>query len=239
MKREEFAILLREELKKTKKELNREQIEKFYKYMQLLIEWNEKINLTSIVEPKEIIIKHFLDSLTISKHINKKSTVIDIGTGAGFPGIPIKIEQEDIKMTLLDSLNKRIKFLEEVIKDLSIKDIQAIHGRAEDFGQNANFREEYDVCVSRAVAQMNVLIEYMLPFVKLNGICICMKGPEVENELKNAEHAIKELGGKIEKVEKLSLSGNENQRSIIIIKKIQKTPKKYPRKPGCSRKAPL
>lgn len=218
---------------------NKKQEENFNKYMDLLLEWNEKINLTAITDKDEIILKHFIDSLTIEKYIKDNDKVIDLGTGAGFPGIPLKIKNESIDITLVDSLNKRVNFLNEVIKELNFKNITAIHSRIEDLAHDKNFREKYDVVTSRAVANMSTLVEYMLPFAKIGGICICMKGPNVDEELENAKGAIKKLGGKVEKVESLTLPDSDIERNIVIIKKILQTDKKYPRKAGTPSKDPL
>lgn len=219
--------------------INDEQIKSFEKYMNLLLEWNEKINLTAITQPEEIKLKHFVDSLTVLKYINDDDKVIDIGTGAGFPGIPLKIMNKNTKITLLDSLNKRINFLNIVIEKLDLSNIQAIHGRAEEIARNKFYREKYDVVVSRAVANLSTLTEYMLPFVKVGGKCICMKGANVNEELERAQNAIKELGGEIERVDNFYLSDNDNERNIIVIKKIKKTKSKYPRKAGTPSKEPL
>lgn len=219
--------------------INDEQIKSFEKYMNLLLEWNEKINLTAITQPEEIKLKHFVDSLTVLKYINDDDKVIDIGTGAGFPGIPLKIMNKNTKITLLDSLNKRINFLNIVIEKLDLSNIQAIHGRAEEIARNKLYREKYDVAVSRAVANLSTLTEYMLPFVKVGGKCICMKGANVNEELERAQNAIKELGGEIERVDNFYLSDNDNERNIIVIKKIKKTKSKYPRKAGTPSKEPL
>lgn len=219
--------------------INDEQIKSFEKYMNLLLEWNEKINLTAITQPEEVKLKHFVDSLTVLKYINDDDKVIDIGTGAGFPGIPLKIMNKNTKITLLDSLNKRINFLNIVIEKLDLSNIQAIHGRAEEIARNKLYREKYDVAVSRAVANLSTLIEYMLPFVKIGGKCICMKGANVNEELERAQNAIKELGGEIERVDNFYLSDNDNERNIIVIKKIKKTKSKYPRKAGTPSKEPL
>ena len=219
--------------------INDEQIKSFEKYMNLLLEWNEKINLTAITQPEEIKLKHFVDSLTVLKYINEDDKVIDIGTGAGFPGIPLKIMNKNTKITLLDSLNKRINFLNIVIEKLDLSNIQAIHGRAEEIARNKLYREKYDVAVSRAVANLSTLTEYMLPFVKVGGKCICMKGANVNEELERAQNAIKELGGEIERVDNFYLSDNDNERNIIVIKKIKKTKSKYPRKAGTPSKEPL
>lgn len=226
-------------LKEFNIEINKEQIKSFEKYMNLLLEWNEKINLTAITQSDEVKLKHFVDSLTVLKYINDDDKVIDIGTGAGFPGIPLKIMNENTKITLLDSLNKRINFLNIVIETLNLRNIQAIHGRAEEIARNKLYREKYDVAVSRAVANLSTLTEYMLPFVKIDGKCICMKGANVNEELERAQNAIKELGGEIERVDNFYLSDNDNERNIIVIKKVKETNPKYPRKAGTPSKEPL
>lgn len=226
-------------LKEFNIKINDEQIKKFMNYMNLLLEWNEKINLTAITQPEEVKLKHFVDSLTVLKYINDDDKVIDIGTGAGFPGIPLKIMNENTKITLLDSLNKRINFLNIVIETLNLRNIQAIHGRAEEIARNKLYREKYDVAVSRAVANLSTLTEYMLPFVKVGGKCICMKGANVNEELERAQNAIKELGGEIERVDNFYLSDNDNERNIIVIKKVKETNPKYPRKAGTPSKEPL
>ena len=226
-------------LKEFNIEINEEQIKSFEKYMNLLLEWNEKINLTAITQPEEVKLKHFVDSLTVLKYINDDDKVIDIGTGAGFPGIPLKIMKENTKITLLDSLNKRINFLNIVIETLNLRNIRAIHGRAEEIARNKLYREKYDVAVSRAVANLSTLTEYMLPFVKVGGKCICMKGANVNEELERAQNAIKELGGEIKRVDNFYLSDNDNERNIIVIKKIKETNPKYPRKAGTPSKEPL
>ena len=200
--------------------------EKFYNYMRLLLDWNEKINLTAIKDEKEFIVKHFVDSLTINKYINKNNKIIDVGTGAGFPGLPIKLFHEELFVTLLDSVRKKANVLNDIIQKLDLKDIEAIHSRAEDSAKDN--REIYDAAVSRAVANMSTLVEYLIPFVKVNGIAICMKGPNFEEELELAKNAIKILGGKVEKIEKFNING-ELERNIIIIKKVKETPKQYPR----------
>ena len=220
-------------------EINDEQIEKFDLYMKLLLEWNEKINLTAITEKDDIILKHFVDSLTILKYVDESDKIIDIGTGAGFPGIPIKIMNEEANITLLDSLNKRINFLNIVINELKLDNIVSIHGRAEELARNKAHREKYDVAVSRAVANLSTLTEYMLPFIKVGGKCICMKGANVKEEIDKAKNAIKKLGGQIEIVDNFYLSENDNERNIVIIKKIKETEPKYPRKAGIPSKEPL
>ena len=217
--------------------LSKEQLEKFKVYYKSLIEWNEKINLTAITDESEVITKHFADSLSILKYIKNNSKVIDVGTGAGFPGIPLKIANESLKITLLDSLNKRVLFLDEVIKELNLKDINTIHGRAEEVAHDKDHREQYDIAVCRAVAKLNVLAEYMLPYLKVGGTFICMKGPNINEEMDSSMKAIKLLGGKIEKVESFELE--ENQRNIIIIKKEKNSPKNFPRKAGTPSKSPI
>lgn len=218
---------------------NDKQLNQFYDYMQLLLEWNEKINLTAITEPEEVILKHFIDSLTISKYIEKNAILADVGTGAGFPGIPLKIYRPDIKVTLVDSLNKRINFLNEVISNIELNNISTVHSRIEDFGRNIKYREKFDYVTARAVANIAVLSEYLIPLSKVNGKCIYMKGSEVEEELKNGKNAINILGGKIEKKDEFKLPNSEILRNVIIINKIKNTPNKYPRKAGTPAKEPL
>ncbi len=215
------------------------QLKQFYNYMNLLIEWNKKINLTAITEPNEIILKHFVDSLTISKYISDGTRVVDVGTGAGFPGIPLKIYRQDIEITLLDSLQKRINFLDEVIKELNLEKIEIIHSRVEDFGKDKRYREKFDIATSRAVANLATLSEYLLPLVKVGGKVISMKGSLIEEELENSKNAIKILGGKIEKVDEFNLPNSDISRNIVLIDKIKETPNKYPRKAGEPSKKPL
>lgn len=234
-----FNEKLLEKLNKIQLNVNDEELNKFWVYMTNLLEWNEKINLTAITDEDDIILKHFIDSLTILEYIPEKSNVIDVGTGAGFPGIPLKIVREDINMTLMDSLNKRITFLNEIINKLGLKKINAIHSRAEELAKIPEHREKYDIAVSRAVANLSTLSEYMIPFVKVGGKCICMKGSNIEEELKTAKNAIKELGGEIEKVINFKLPDSDNERNIIIIKKVRNTKNKYPRKAGMPSKEPL
>lgn len=233
-----FSNELENKIKSLNINLNEEHIAKFYNYMNKLLEWNEKINLTAITDENEIILKHFIDSLTIEKEIEKNSKIIDIGTGAGFPGIPIRIIRDDINITLLDSLNKRIIFLEEIIKQLKLNNIRAVHNRVEEFAKINNERESYDIAVSRAVAPLNVLLEYMLPLIKVGGKCICMKGSNIE-EVDNVDNALKILGGKIENIDKINLPESSIERNIIIVRKISKTPLKYPRKSGTPSKSPI
>lgn len=215
------------------------QKQKFETYAKLLSEWNEKINLTAITEDTEVAVKHFIDSITLLKYadIKENASVIDIGTGAGFPGIPLKIMRDDINLTLLDSLNKRLVFLDEVCNTIDIK-AQTVHSRAEEGGQNPKFREKYDVAVSRAVANLPALCEYCMPYVKVGGVFVSMKGSDGENELESAKNAIAILGGKTESCETLTLPDGST-RTIITIRKIQPIPQKYPRRSVKINKQPL
>ena len=210
-----------------------EQLEGLYR------EWNEKINLTAIVEPKEVILKHFIDSLTINKYLKENATIADVGTGAGFPGIPLKILRPDIKVTLVDSLNKRINFLNEVIEKLNLEDIVTVHSRIEDFGKNKSYREKFDYVTARAVANLAVLSEYLIPIAKIGGKCVCMKGSNVEEEITSGKNAINVLGGKIEKVDEFVLPDSDISRNVIILSKIKNTPARFPRKAGMPSKEPL
>ena len=229
----------KEKLIKKCPELTEKMQQQFEDYKSLLLEWNEKINLTAITEEDDIILKHFVDSLTIDKYIKEGSSIVDVGTGAGFPGLPVKIVREDVKVTLVDSLNKRILFLEDVIQKLHLKNIYTLHYRAEEFGQNGKYRESFDIATSRAVANLSTLVEYLIPLVKVGGICICMKGSEIQSELENSKKAIEILGGEIEQVKEFTLPQSDIKRNIVIIKKTSSTPKKYPRKAGTPSKEPI
>lgn len=239
MLKEEFSEKIKEYMNKINIEISDKQIEKFFDYMNLLLEWNEKINLTAITEPEDIILKHFVDCATILKYIKDEDKIIDIGTGAGFPGIPLKILNEKLDITLMDSLNKRINFLNEIINKLDLKNIVAIHARAEELARNKEYREKFDIATSRAVANLSTLSEYMLPFVRKDGMVISMKGSNIEEEVKNAKKAIKILGGEIEKIDNFNLANTNNIRNIITIKKVVKTPKEFPRKAGKPSKEPI
>lgn len=221
--------------------LNEEQINQFFKYYELLVSWNEKMNLTAITEEKEVIIKHFLDCLTVAKEFDfaPSTHLIDIGTGAGFPGLPLKIAYPHLEITLVDSLQKRIRFLETVTEELGLMQVQCIHGRAEELGQSPVYREQYDLCVSRAVAHLSVLYEYTLPFIAQGGYFLALKGPDVVQELAESEKALGLLGGKHIQTSTLSLPYSDITHSIIRIKKDRQTPTQYPRKAGIPSKKPI
>lgn len=220
-------------------ELSDEQVNKFFVYKDLLKEWNQKINLTAIDDDMGIILKHFIDSLTIEKYINNGTTLVDVGTGAGFPGIPIKIANKSISVTLVDSLNKRINFLNEVIGRTNLEKIRCIHGRAEDVSRETLMRENFDYATARAVANLSTLAELCLPFVKIGGEFICMKGNNIKEELSEAQKSINVLGGEIISTEKIVLPETDIERNIVIIKKVKSTPPKYPRKAGTPAKEPI
>jgi len=238
MELNKFKEIIIQKGKQINIEINEKQAEKFFDYMNLLIKWNNNINLTSIIEPEEVILKHFIDSLTSYKYV-KKTSVIDVGTGAGFPGIPLKIADKEVNITLLDSLNKRINFLNEVIDNLKLENIKTIHGRVEEIARNKEYRESYDVAVSRAVAPLNVLLEYMIPLIKVGGMCVCMKGSNAVEEIKVSSNALKRLNAEIELVESFELPGTDMKRNIIVVKKLGKTDNVFPRKAGTPSKKPL
>lgn len=240
--RERFASQMNKECSEFGIELTERQMEQFYHYYELLIHWNSMINLTAITEMEEVITKHFVDSLSLIRALpdlkEKEYSLIDVGTGAGFPGIPLKIAFPQLKVTLLDSLNKRVKFLNETAQQLGLQNLEAIHGRAEDLGRQNVSRETFDLCVSRAVANLSTLSEYCMPLVKVGGYFIPYKSGKLEEELKTGETAVKLLGGEIK--EKICFQlPNEDERVLVKIGKTQKTSKKYPRKAGIPSKEPL
>lgn len=221
-------------------DLNQDQKEQFLKYYELLIEWNKVMNLTTIINFVDVIDKHFLDSLTmVNIYSLSNERIIDIGTGAGFPGIPIKIAFPNTRIVLLDSLNKRIKFLNEVTRELGLDGIETIHGRAEDYGKDKKYREQFDISTSRAVANLTTLAEYSLPFVKTGGSFISYKSGDVTEEVISAKKAIEILGGSIDEVRKFQLPGTDIERSLVRIKKESKTPMRFPRDAGKPSKEPL
>ncbi|WP_195926777.1 16S rRNA (guanine(527)-N(7))-methyltransferase RsmG [Sarcina ventriculi] len=214
---------------------------KFITYKNLLQEWNEKINLTAITEDEEVIKKHFIDCIKAfsENQFKEAKTLIDVGTGAGFPGLPIAIMKEDLNITLLDSLNKRVNFLNIVKNSLNLTNVTTIHSRAEDGARNKELREKFDIATSRAVANMAVLSEFCLPYVKVGGYFIALKGPAITDELNDAKNAIGTLGGKLIEVIEVSVEGTDLKHNLVVIKKVKETPKTYPRKAGSITKKPI
>lgn len=234
----EFQNIFKEECNKNNISIREEKIKLFYDYMKYLLEWNEKINLTAIKDEKEFVVKHFVDSLTISEIVGDNKRIIDVGTGGGFPGIPLKLSKENLDVTLIDSVNKKVMVLNDIINKMNLSNIEAIHTRAEDLAQNKEYREDFDIAVSRAVSNMNTLVEYLIPFVKVGGYVICMKGPGYEEELEASKNAINILGGQIEEIKEMQIN-NELIRNIVIIKKIKSTNTKYPRGQGKPLREPI
>ncbi|SDP46526.1 16S rRNA (guanine(527)-N(7))-methyltransferase RsmG [Selenomonas ruminantium] len=237
--------MFKDELQKAAAEygiaLSDKQMEQFNRYFELLVEWNEKINLTAITEPKEVAIKHMIDSITAydEKIFQDGVTVIDVGTGAGFPGLPLKIFCPEIKLTLMDSLNKRIKFLQTVVEELDLQDVECVHARAEEGARNKKYRESFDIAVSRAVARLPILCEYCLPFVKKGGYFIALKGMQFNEEAEEAAKAIKVMGGSKTEIRPVKLPEIDDKRAVITITKTMPTPKAYPRKAGTPTKNPI
>lgn len=236
-----FFDLMKEAANEVGLELTEVQYEQFIKYMRLLQEWNEKINLTAITEDEEVIKKHFIDCIKAFKSdaIKNARNIIDVGTGAGFPGLPIAIMNPNVEVTLLDSLNKRINFLNLVIKELGLTNVTTIHSRAEDGARNPELREKFDVATSRAVANMAVLSEFCMPYVKKNGHFVALKGPAIEEELENGKAAIKILGGELKNIIEVSIEGTDLRHNIVEVLKVRECNKKYPRKAGTVNKNPL
>lgn len=232
---------LNEAMEKLNIHLTDEKILQFQKYYELLIEWNKVMNLTSITNYNDVVMKHFVDSISIVNAVDMNSiaNMIDIGTGAGFPGIPIKIVFPEIEAILLDSLNKRVNFLNTVIDELSLKNIYAFHGRAEEHARKKQHREKYDLCVSRAVSKLSTLSEYCLPYVKTGGLFISYKSGEIDQEINESKAAIHILGGQITDIVKFNLPDTDIYRSLVVIDKKRNTDKKYPRKAGIPTKEPL
>lgn len=230
-----------EKLKLNNIELTDKQLDQFDTYYKLLVEWNEKMDLTTIIEREDVYLKHFYDSLTPSFHhdLTKKITVCDVGAGAGFPSIPLKICFPQLKITIVDSLKKRITFLEHLIKELGLDNVQVHHSRAEDFAQDKSNRESYDLVLARAVARMSVLSELCLPLCKVNGLFIAMKGSDVADELEDATKAIRTVGGRLQEQVSLQLPREKSDRTIVMIKKVKKTPRRYPRKAGTPQRKPI
>lgn len=229
------------DLKELGVSLSKEQVEQFLTYYEMLVEWNEMMNLTAITEYDEVMKKHFVDSLSLIKafDVSQNKSVIDVGTGAGFPGLALKIAYPNLKVTLLDSLNKRIQFLDAVIAKLNLTDVETIHGRAEDFAKPDKLREKFDLCVSRAVANLSTLSEYCLPFVKVGGQFISYKSEKIAEEMEAAGKAISILGGKISGQVEFKLPDSDIYRNLFVIEKKKETPKKFPRKAGLPSKEPI
>lgn len=221
--------------------LSPEQLQQFERYYELLIEWNEKMNLTAITEKEEVYLKHFFDSITAAFYhdFSKPLSLCDVGAGAGFPSLPLKICFPDLKVTIVDSLQKRITFLNQLATDLNLENVAFYHDRAETFGRREDIRESFDIVTARAVARLSVLSELCLPLVKVGGAFIAMKGAAAQEELESGKHAVQVLGGEVKQISTFQLPVEESERNILYIEKKRKTPKKYPRKPGMPNKVPI
>lgn len=221
--------------------LSERQTEQFRQYFELLIDWNQRINLTAIEDPVDVVDKHFIDSVLTMKVSGSLAgkRLIDVGTGAGFPGVPLKIMAPELSLCLFDSLQKRINFLTELCSSLDLSGVEMVHGRAEEFGRNSDYREQYDLATARAVAKLPVLAELCLPFVKVGGVFIALKGPELEQELNESKKALQEMGGKIMRVENIKLGHDQYERNLVVVEKMKPTPKRYPRKAGTPQKSPI
>jgi len=222
-------------------DLSDRQLDRFEGFTALLLEWNKRLNLTRITEPEEIVVKHHLDSLALLRflQIPPDSAMIDVGTGAGFPAIPLAIARPDLRITMLDSVRKRLGFLEAAISELGLSDVEIVHGRAEDIGQDARFREKYDFAVARAVARLNVLVELCLPFCRVGGTFVAYKGPEAAEEARDASGAIRILGGRLDAIHEFELPVGGFRRSLVVISKVKATPTGYPRSAGTPGRNPL
>ena len=239
MNPEKFVL----KLSKHNFELTDKQKQQFKLYFKMLIEVNEHVNLTRITEEDEVYLKHFYDSITplfaFGEIFKDGATLCDVGAGAGFPSIPLKILKTSLKVTIVDSLQKRLNFLKDLISELGLTDVELVHGRAEDVGQNELYREKFDIVTARAVARMSVLSEYCLPLVKKGGYFVALKGPKAEDELDDGKKALEVLGGKLIKDEELTLPESEEERTLVLVQKVKSTPKKYPRQAGTPRRKPI
>ena len=239
MNPEKFVL----ELSKHNFELTDKQKQQFKLYFKMLIEVNEHVNLTRITEEDEVYLKHFYDSITplftFGAVFKDGATLCDVGAGAGFPSVPLKILKPGLKVTIVDSLQKRLNFLKDLISELGLTDVELVHGRAEDVGQNKLYRERFDIVTARAVARMSVLSEYCLPLVKKDGYFVALKGPKAEDELDDGKKALEVLGGKLIKDEELTLPESEEERTLVLVQKVKSTPKKYPRQAGTPRRKPI
>ncbi|MHB1652532.1 MAG: 16S rRNA (guanine(527)-N(7))-methyltransferase RsmG [Desulfitobacteriaceae bacterium] len=238
MFREVMGVLQELALEKIGLELNSEQLNQFTLYGEMLLEWNQRMNLTRIVEPQDIIVKHFLDSLVVGKFALGPK-ICDIGTGAGFPGLPVKIARPDLEVVLVDSLGKRIDFLKAVTAALGLTAVQCVHSRAEDFGRSKEYRELFDCAVSRAVASLPVLLEYSLPVLKVGGVFLAAKGLQTKDEVSECQKALDILGGIVDGIEEFNLGPLAEHRSLVIVRKVRETPAAYPRKAGVPERKPL